>query len=352
MGMAKDEEKAVNNNLPLPAELLARTNRQSDEIGRHTGEKRSIWQNLDEFIHEYKEYEFYSDQDGKTFDWPESVFMPFGLYARFIERHFHFPKGSFRLDEPEGRGMAQLLACLAPWRATQDIIKFDPDMEAEIKEMEISGKLPTEILTRLPAWCVYVDVPLHVDGDDFKGFFAQLDIAEIGLCMALTFQTGNREQQRITLALGDMTLEESLSAANKMGEAFNELPVMTDDPGIREALNLVTYICAYGLSDRPDYNVIERKWPKWNKTKKGWRIFPPHKPRTHTLGTSFGEELRKTRLGTASKGWSIRPHVRRPHWHHFWKGRANEKTLIVHWLPPIFVGDQEKFEDKQSTYNE
>lgn len=36
-----------------------------------------------------------------------------------------------------------------------------------------------------------------------------------------------------------------------------------------------------------------------------------------------------------------RPHVRCGHWHHFWTGAksdAENRRLVLKWLPPIFVG--------------
>lgn len=38
-------------------------------------------------------------------------------------------------------------------------------------------------------------------------------------------------------------------------------------------------------------------------------------------------------------GRTVRAHLRRAHWHHFWTGpRDAERTLVLHWVAPILVG--------------
>lgn len=325
----------VSPELPIPVALLAKVNREAKLIASQNRLKRSLWQALDDFIPLARE--------SVEVDWPASVFMPFGLWPSFLERYYGWPARSFDLGHPIMRGMAQVLACLAPWRATQDIIRFDPGMEAELKGMDLAGKLPSDILLRLPAWAVFMDVPLTVDGDNYDGFFVQLDSHVSGVYLALTFQGPDHIQQRVPLALGDFTLDESLKAVNRfMKEPEN---VKANDRGLIQALNLVIYLCAYGLQERQDHMGVGVTYPSAKKIKKGWRILPPARPRTHVLGASFGESLRREGAGARGGGGAVRPHVRRPHWHHYWTGGADKKSLIVRWLPPIFVGDHERDED-------
>lgn len=316
---------------PFPVTLLNRINREERMAAAEAGLKRTLWQDLDEFV--------LSARGEIDLPWPESVFMPFGLWPCFMERHFRLPDRTIDLRDEKTRGMAQVLSCLAPWRAMQDIVAFDPAIEAELRNMEPAGKLPCGILSRLPAWCVYIDAAINVNGDDYGGFFAQLDSGRDGLYMALTFHGADRRQERIPVLLDDFTLEESLAALNRRTEASGEATVRTDDPGMVQALNLVTYLCAYGFGDRQDYGGNDGNWPKPRKTKRGWRIFPPDKPKRHLLGAAFGERIRRDGAGAPRGGFKMRPHMRRPHWHHFWKGSAAERKLTVRWLPPIFVGD-------------
>lgn len=318
----------------LPNALLARINRDADRLAQETGIKKGIWQALDSFIPLARE--------SVKIDWPKSVFMPFGLWPSFLESHYRLPMGSFDPTHPFLRGVAQVFSCIAPWRATQDIVRFDPEVEAELKDMDLAGKLPVDILSRLPAWAVFIDAKVEMDGDAFDGFFVQLDMHPTGgMYLALTFQGPENIQQRVPIALGNFTLAEALAEIDGYGTGEKET-VKPTDRGLIQALNMVIYLCAYGLQDREDNAAANIAYPKPKRIKKVWRIMPPAKPKIHVLGSTFGDGLRRDRKGGGKSGGTVRPHIRRPHWHHFWKGYADEKKLIVRWLPPIFVGNYEE----------
>lgn len=61
----------------------------------------------------------------------------------------------------------------------------------------------------------------------------------------------------------------------------------------------------------------------------------------YTLGKSFEQQLEAQ--STASRqttgptgGYTVRPHVRRAHWHHYWTGEGRT-TLEVRWIEPMLV---------------
>ena len=58
-------------------------------------------------------------------------------------------------------------------------------------------------------------------------------------------------------------------------------------------------------------------------------------------GTSVSASVRRSRHGSHT---AKRPHMRRGHWHHFWTGpmdSAQDRKLVLKWLPPIFVGSSQ-----------
>jgi len=70
------------------------------------------------------------------------------------------------------------------------------------------------------------------------------------------------------------------------------------------------------------------------------------------IGKSFemqlvsGAEYQKsTATGT---GRTVRPHVRRAHWHHYWVGEGRTR-LEVRWIEPTFVLPEGKREIKIAT---
>ncbi len=54
------------------------------------------------------------------------------------------------------------------------------------------------------------------------------------------------------------------------------------------------------------------------------------------LAMEAGEVGTDARPGGSGEGRTMRPHVRRAHWHTFLTGpRSGEQTPILKWLPPI-----------------
>jgi hypothetical protein len=69
-----------------------------------------------------------------------------------------------------------IVGALAAWRVSQGIYRFDPDLAAAVAETPPEGELPTELLYRLPEWCVYVETPGRTfQGHALHGFWAHLD---------------------------------------------------------------------------------------------------------------------------------------------------------------------------------
>ena len=70
------------------------------------------------------------------------------------------------------------------------------------------------------------------------------------------------------------------------------------------------------------------------------------------IGKSFekqlasGEEYQKSTA--TGMGRTVRPHVRRAHWHHYWVGEGRTR-LEVRWIEPTFVLPEGKREVKLAT---
>lgn len=297
----------MSTDIPFPISLLARCNSEIDKVRRISNLNHSLWQELDNFIAQVR----------NNIAWPKYVFMPFDLWPRFLEKYLNLPEMSYDLNHSKLKEMAYSLSCGAAWRPMQNIVSFDSRVEFEIKRMKLPKKMHSSILLRFPAWCVYFDICVRINGDEYSGFFAQLDSDKDSNSMVLAFQKPGQNMQRISFAIGDHSLAESFSEIDHR-----------NDPGIVQIINFVIYLCAYGLIDSKDYSGFAKSWPQPRKTKKGWRIFPPDKPNRHVLGTAFGEKIR--REGEKSQS-------RRAYWHHLWKEAASKKILSVQWMPPVFT---------------
>jgi hypothetical protein len=121
------------------------------------------------------------------------------------------------------------------------------------------------------------------------------------------------------------------------------MPDTTDAvQSIGNQINLMISLLLYLCSEEPEIdNAREPNTspgrPRPIKTKKGWRLFPAHKPRVWTVGAGIGEQLRKAVAGVET-GRTVKTHLRRGHWHGYWKGpHEGERTFICRWISPLVI---------------
>jgi hypothetical protein len=206
--------------------------------------------------------------------------------------------------------------------------------------------LPCELLHRLPAWCVYIELDAPHCRDGLHGVFAHLEYDP----------NDGREELRllldtdaalvpIPLHLGPWDLREALARMGR--EAQRRAPdlaqptpaaLATHAEHLAPLLSLLLYLC----SDEADYPRPPPPTPK--RTKRGPRLFPPDRPATWDVGVRLGAALRQAHRArdpepeASGTGPRPRPHIRRAHWHTYWKGpREGARTAHVQWLPPIPV---------------
>jgi len=99
-------------------------------------------------------------------------------------------------------------------------------------------------------------------------------------------------------------------------------------------LNGVAYVCSTNADIVPSYK--PQKGLKPNKAKKRSQAI------WYDVGYRIGAELRSYNRTKKDKqphmGGTVRPHMRRAHWHHYWIGpKAGPRKLILKWIPPTMV---------------
>ncbi len=66
---------------------------------------------------------------------------------------------------------AKNLQVIGAWRPTQDILRFDDDFYTNAYKDAVTGRLPAEIIGRIPAWGVYFETRnLEVEGRHYDAF--------------------------------------------------------------------------------------------------------------------------------------------------------------------------------------
>jgi hypothetical protein len=291
--------------------------------------------------------------------WPKWCFMPTAGWYDILSYEM---MGGGPLPPTSGIAIGQL-AALGTWRYSQGIYQFGPEFMDALHSTAIGGKIPVEVLLRLPEWCVYISTSsLDMVWCESKlhGFFAHLEwnphTRGNALCLLVDAEN---VLTPIPIPLGPWSLSEgvrrTVDATVRNAQRHNAcaddlidlLPVMVAN--MQGLVSAVLYLC----SDAPDF--VDPTSPKARpryaqptKTKKGWRLFPPPKPRLWDVGSDIERKLSEA-VGHDGQNYvhsaidqikraSPRAHVRRGHWHGFWRGpRKGSRRYIVKWLPPMVV---------------
>lgn len=281
--------------------------------------------------------------------WPSWCFLPSTAWGDITDA---------TPGQARGGADTMQLAALGTWRYSQGIYRPDPDFSRALAECDISDALPADVFQRLPEWCVYVETPeMTWCGDRVLGFWAHLDYrgddSQYGE-LNLLFNCENLGYEMcVALSLGPWSIRDGYRKTAERGaenlrktrpqladEILRRAAETIDDrmAELAPAISSLLYIC----SDEPEITNDKTPGetpskPMEKKTKKGVRIFPAAAPRIWTLGNNIGDMLREAyTLGPT--GNTKRPHLRRGHWHGYWRGpRDGERRFGYKWLPPVFV---------------
>ncbi len=283
-------------------------------------------------------------------DWPNWCFLPMsGAYAiatqgRDIED----------LDPVARKGLWVIIpeiAALASWRPTQGIYRFHPEIFSALWDTPVDGDIPVELLYRLPEWCCYVDCyGKQYGASPLAGFFVHLE----------RDTNDGRHELRLLLDMGEQNrifpLIMHISGKKRVSDMFSgfvdesgrvarlqgaELPkdfaeskaqvAQVFSKMARPLMSLILYLCSTTPEFR-DARGTDRlpARAKPTKTKRGERIFPPDRPTIWETGYRIGRLIEQTKAERIYEGTgegtsaSPSPHIRKPHWHSFWRGPKDD----------------------------
>lgn len=257
------------------------------------------------------------------------------------------------------------------WRNSLGIYRIDEDVLVDLAKALIPEDTPSHIFSRLPDWCVYIEMPDELGasdkGDQFLGFWALLDRKMVAvdndiLVLHLVphfIRSGQSEFEDympIQMVLSeDLTVSEAISKIHNIDRNIvANLKMEGSDSSedrqktmMRMMLPLLLWLCA----EEPDISNINGepissaalRMPKYGVNKKTGAFVPPNQPIIYNLGKRLGGEIRQFNLknkdGKVDSGLPARkrPHIRRGHWHGVWRGTGQDKNFAIYWQPAIFV---------------
>jgi len=241
----------------------------------------------------------------------------------------------------------------------------------------VTHDLPGELLHRLPEWCVYIELGRMTSSGFVHGVWARIG-----------FDTQTREEELDLLSeVGDHlvyvrrplvgTLEDSLLVSLRDarhlagGDPVKLLQAEmahVDRRAMAEPiLSVVLYLCSANAEIRASGERQRPTRPTPRRRASGELRWPgASAPTIWETGTRLGAALRCAQDNLAElvgegTGSSVRPHVRRAHWHACWVGAHESRARVartsrahesparrreVRWLPPIRVNlDQDEVPD-------
>lgn len=245
---------------------------------------------------------------------------------------------------------------LYSWRATQGVYRVDRELLQLLVDTDLCGSVPAAVLAKMPEWCVYVESPnlqfkpasSKGELDEAFGFFALLDPdRETGEPWLSIFIFGKQAYELATIKLiAGKSLSDCVKGTVEIIRERNpEHPISQNQEKnlstlINPFLNILLFICSQAseIGDGVARPVI----PTPKKTKRGNRFFPPNEPNVWDVGVRLGASLRTARElsenQSVNSGGSMRPHIRRAHWHGYWHGQRNtDRDFKLKWIPPIAV---------------
>jgi len=298
----------------------------------------------------------------RSFTWPDWCFLPIAGYLAILTGG-----DSGITKRPTRNKLAisvavQRLAAFAPWRTTQGIYWFHPEVLDQVASTPLTGNLPVNLLLRLPEWSIYV--PLPADRRFFRkektrGFFAHLEYDVNAKRPELRFLVDENEGFiPFILHLRAGTIEEAVKEAQNEGlknmsrYGYEELKKVMPGPEVieriieeaRAMVSLILYINSINADIYcPQDPTRKPAFPKAKKIKRGQvRLFPPSRPTSWKVGYRIGVSLQGAKLESPGRTHAApRPHIRRAHWHSYWVGprkAPKKRRLVVKWLHPIVVG--------------
>lgn len=263
------------------------------------------------------------------------------------------------------------MAAIAPWRLYKQIFSFAPEMEKLLYEQLEECVLPVDILSCLPYQCIYIQLKTVPGYDGFFVYFESDEDLELRLLLV------HEDMWTLPLAIHLMpggTISDGLKAMCKRSEremkAYDILPGSGILNGKETLLfqyaapliQLVLYICSQNkeVEADPEQGKIVRipKSKKFIKDKyREVKKYNCGEQTAKIIRGMYGTQTRTKQsfvssTDSDSAGTPKRPHVRRGHWHHYWRGKQSEREIILKWIAPTFIHPEEADDETAVKINE
>lgn len=259
------------------------------------------------------------------------------------------------------------------WRNSLSIYQIDDDIVDSVIESEIPADTPASIFSKLPEWAVYLDLSnakteinlaiYQSTPAKILGFWALYDRypneKNNALHLVLNLDSPSNSYydhyQGLSIILddgvtvADQAMQSVKSVTQRAGDKSDPLLILVnaqaDNKMLIKLLSCLLWLCA----DEPDVSSIvgepipkdRLRLPRYAINRKTGAFVVPSQPIFYKIGARLGGEVRtyNNQIGQSDSRVSSRkrPHIRKGHWHGYWKGTGQAKEFKIRWQPAIFV---------------
>lgn len=287
-------------------------------------------------------------KDRGELSWPDYCPLPINAAATYLQS---VHKTS---DLQVAAGCAELTACWA-WRQNKIVYAFDPDMAAalasQVEDVADTDILPAELLMHLPYPCIYIKAPGLLEYMD--GFWAWVDFdtnrEAPELRIQWVFDTMDASVPQVIHIIPGATILECILDTLQTTLEHTREPVDISRPLegaqiVLMAIQLLLYLLADNAdiddAPAPQIHVINSR--KTRQTGETSIQDKAGEVKAKNVGVRIGAAFRRSRAGSyhgtsAGTGNAKRPHMRRGHWHHYWRGQKDARELTLKWTAPTMI---------------
>lgn len=316
----------------------------------------------------WKHAEYFRSIRDELGGWDDWCYLPLGGWHSIVANSI----GAAQIQSMEKLADISKLAALGAWRMTQGIYRFEPEIYHALINTRTNNTLPSELLFRLPEWCVYIETPgIMWSGAELRGVWAHLEHDVNNKRKELRLLSDSKlGNLPMVLHLGDHSLydalTQSIATSNQNLQDAQSYGVVTSKFGsvnfsdqqikklVDETINPIISLLLYLCTESPDITNNGQPGapsnPKPKKVKKGWRTFATNQATTWDVGVRVGAAIKQAATMSdhsdgETTGRTVRPHIRRAHWHTYLSGKrkredgsdipASQRRRELKWIPPL-----------------
>lgn len=241
------------------------------------------------------------------------------------------------------------------WNQNKIVYQLDAEFEKELVKTTGTVKIPYSMIEKIPFKCFYIEFQEGTEFKEYNGMFVNVINWQGRPLIAINRITHDEICYHMFITAGKNTSgfgTEEYDENGEKGFIYNPENMSSglhpEDEHYKEAdiinanlardnifvLQFLTYLCAENcevkLSEeskqtyRPS-KIVKNKYSEIRKYEVGFR-----------LGKAIRTYKKRISSGEHASGYSMKPHMRRAHWHTYYKGKGKTEK-VLHWLSEIFV---------------